>query len=137
MKIEVVDQPDSGLADFFEKRIEEFNVARWDVKHKVPLAVKVCDSTGEILAGGAGKSFGNWLLIDNIWVSEKLRGQNLGSKILEALESAARDRGCKYVLLDTLDFQARPFYEKRGYKLRWVMENYPRVGLKNFMTKDL
>ena len=39
---------------------------------------------------------------------------------------AAIKRGCKFALLDTLNFQAKPFYEKFGYKLQWAQENYPR-----------
>ena len=137
MHIETLENPDPALADFFAARIEEFNLERWEVKRKVPLAVKVTGDDGAIAAGGAGRTFGWWFLLDNLWVSEACRGRDLGTRVLSALEDAARARGCKYVLLDTLDFQARPFYEKHGYVLRWTQEHYPREGRKHFMTKDL
>lgn len=137
MKIEVVDSPESHLAEFFEKKIEEFNLARWEVKRKQPLAIKVSNDQGVIVAGAAGKTFGLWLLIDNIWVDESLRGKNMGTQILEKLESAAKSRGCAYALLDTLNFQARPFYEKRGYSVQWTQKHYPKDGAKYFMVKEL
>jgi GNAT superfamily N-acetyltransferase len=137
MRLEVVETPDKALADFFEERLEEFNRARWTIKDKIPLAIKVTNDQGEIVAGCAGKTFGLWLMIDNLWVSETLRGQNYGSKILLQMHSAAQARGCKYVLLDTLNFQARPFYEKHGYKLQWTQNHYPKDGCKYFMMKEL
>ena len=137
MNIEVIDVPDKTLIDFFEKRIEEFNVARWEVKEKKPLVVKITDDQGEIIAGAAAKSFGLWLLLDNLWVSELHRGKDLGTKILKLIESSALSRGCQFILLETLNFQARPFYEKHGYKVEWTQNNYPKDGCKYFMTKEL
>ncbi len=137
LKLEVVEEPDAGLIDFFDKRIEEFNFARWDIKVKRPIAVKISDTGGNIVAGASAKSFGFWLLLENLWVREDQRGRDLGSRVLSALTDAASARGCKYVLLETLDFQARPFYEKHGFSLMWTQENYPRVGRKFWMFKEL
>ncbi len=137
MKIELIDSPDENLNDFLFKKIEEFNMVRWEVKEKKGIAVQVKDETGSIVAGAAGKTFGLWLLLENLWVSEELRGQNFGSKVLELIESGARRRGCSYVLLDTLNFQARPFYERHGYRVEWTQSSYPRDGCKYFMVKDL
>lgn len=137
MKINLIENPGKEIAEFFEKRIEEFNLARWDIKEKIPLAITVEDPDGNIIGGVSAKTFGLWLLIDNLWISESQRGKDLGSKILASLESAAIGRGCLYALLDTLDFQARPFYEKNGYKVEWTQSDYPTKGAKYFMTKNL
>lgn len=137
MKIETIENPDKDLIQLLGRKIDEFNHAHWEIKEKIPLAIQVKSETGELLAGAAGKTFGLWLLIDTLWVSEALRGQNMGSKILQAFELAARERGCQFALLDTLNFQARPFYEKHGYKVEWTQENYPKDGCKYFMTKLL
>ena len=136
-KIEVLPNPDAEYVAFLNRQIDEFNHAHWEIKTKVPLAVRLTDDAGAVIAGGVGKTFGLWLLIDVIWVSEANRGQDLGTKVLKALEDAARTRGCAHALLDTLGFQARPFYERFGYNVRWTQEHYPRDGHKFFMTKDL
>ncbi|MEQ1877923.1 MAG: GNAT family N-acetyltransferase [Bdellovibrionia bacterium] len=137
LQVEVVENPGEELVDFFEKRLKEFNDRHWEVKEKVPLVVTVRNEANEIVAGAAGRTFGNWLLLDNLWVSERLRGLDMGSKVLAQMETTAAQRGCKSVLLDTLNFQAKPFYEKHGYKVEWVMPKYPRDGHKYFMTKEL
>ncbi|MGE0525768.1 MAG: GNAT family N-acetyltransferase [Bdellovibrionales bacterium] len=137
MEIKLVDSPDKELLDFFENRIEEFNNARWEIKKKRPVAVCVKAQEGVIIAGAAGKTFGKWLLIDNLWVAEHMRGSGLGSRVLKAMEASAKERGCEFVLLDTLNFQARPFYEKHGYECQWVQPHYPRDGCKYFMVKVL
>jgi predicted N-acetyltransferase YhbS len=137
MNIEIVETLDKELVQFIDKKLDEFNFARWEVKEVKPLAVKVTESNGEIVAGSSGRTFGYWLLLDTLWVSEHLRGQDLGSKILDQMETSAKNRGCKFILLDTLNFQAKPFYEKHGYKLQWTQNFYPKVGCKYFMVKEI
>lgn len=88
MKIELIESPHQELMDFFANKIEEFNLAAWEVKKKNPLAVKI-HRDRVILGGASAKTFGLWLLIENIWVSETLRGQNLGTQILQMLEAEA------------------------------------------------
>ena len=133
---------------YFSNKLKYFEEKRYKInqghnyfipylKEKVPIAVTIHDSSNMIVGGVAAKTFGLWLLIDNLWMSESLRGQGLGSQVLLNLEEAARKRGCRYALLDTLEFQARPFYEKHRYKVKWTQENYPKTGAKFFMVKEL
>ena len=137
MNIEVLQNPDQSLVDFLDKKIDEYNWQHWEVKERLPVAVQIKNDQGDIIAGAAARSFGDWLLLDTLWVSDTLRGQNIGSKILKKIEHAGRERGCKRCLLDTLNFQAMPFYEKHGYVTQWVQEGYPKIGCKYFMVKDL
>jgi len=99
--------------------------------------VQLKNGQGEVVAGAAGRTFGDWLLISTLWVSDELRGQNIGRKILAEMESAGKSRGCKKCLLDTLNFQAMPFYQKYGYETQWTQEGYPKTGCKYFMVKTL
>jgi len=137
MNIEVLDNPDQELVDYLDKKIADFNWANWEVSERKPLAVQIKNAKGVVIAGAAGRSFGDWLLINTLWVSEELRGQNIGSKILKKIETSAKERGCIKCLLDTLNFQAMPFYEKRGYKTQWIQQGYPKTGCKYFMVKEL
>jgi len=137
MNIEILDEPEQTLIDFLDKKIAEFNWARWEVSERKPLAIQLKDELGNITAGASARTFGNWLLIDTLWVSESLRGKAIGCKILAELENAAKERGCTLSMLDTLNFQAMPFYEKYGYQTKWVQEQYPKTGCKYFMVKEL
>jgi GNAT superfamily N-acetyltransferase len=137
MNIEVLQNPDQQLIDYLDKKIADFNWENWEVSERTPLAVQIKNDKGEIIAGAAGRTFGDWLLINTLWVSDVLRGQNIGSKILREIEFAAKQRGCSKCLLDTLNFQAMPFYEKHGYTTQWIQDNYPKTGCKYFMLKEL
>lgn len=137
MDIEVLSNPPQSLVDFLENKIDQFNLEHWEVKERHPLAVQLKDAQGNIIAGAAARSFGKWLLLDNLWVDDSLRGKNVGSNILHKIEEAGKSRGCETCLLDTLNFQAMPFYRKHGYEVQWVQENYPESGSKYFMTKTL
>ena len=136
MKLTVLENPSSELIAFLDKQIIEFNWAHWEVSERLPLAVEICDGD-ETIAGAHGRTFGNWLQITSLWVSEAHRHLGLGKQVLEAIENAGKARGCISVVLDTLNFQAKPFYEKYGYQVQWVQENYPKTGAKYYMTKQL
>ncbi len=135
MKVNIIEHHDQSLTDFLDKKIADFNWQHWEVNERLPLAVQITNDQGEIIAGAGARTFGDWLLINTLWVSEELRGQNIGSKILNELEKAAQKRGCKKSLLDTLNFQAKPFYEKHGYCVQWIQEDYPKTGCKYYMVK--
>lgn len=137
MKIEVLENPEQALIDYLDKKIDDFNWANWEVSKRLPLAVQIKNDQGIIIAGAAARSFGDWLLLDTLWVSDELRGQNIGSELLKEIEDVGRERGCIRCLLDTLSFQAMPFYEKHGYKTQWTQQGYPKTGCKYFMVKEL
>lgn len=115
----------------------EYNLARLEDKHPMDLGVYYEDGASGKLAGLIGSTHGNWLSVKFLWVSEKLRGQKIGSLLLEQAEETARDRGCKFAFLDTFSFQAPSFYQKHGYREVFVLENYPLEGKRYYYTKTL
>jgi ribosomal protein S18 acetylase RimI-like enzyme len=115
----------------------EYNLARIEDKNPKDLGVYLEDEKGEMLAGLIGNTHGNWMTVKFLWVSEKLRGQNIGSQILRKAEETAKERGCKYAFLDTFSFQAPEFYKKYGYKEKFVLEEYPVEGKRYYFTKTL
>jgi len=137
MNIEILENPEQELIDYLDKKIADFNWANWEVSERLPLAIQIKNDAGEVIAGAAARTFGDWLLLNTLWVSEELRGQDVGSQILKKIEEAGKNRGCIKCLLDTLNFQAMPFYKKHGYKIKWIQDGYPKTGCKYFMVKQL
>lgn len=115
----------------------EYNLARIEDKNPKDLGVYMEDEKGEMLAGLIGNTHGNWMTVKYLWVSDNLRGQNIGSHILKKAEETAKERGCKYAFLDTFSFQAPEFYKKYGYKEKFVLEEYPVEGKRYYFTKML
>ena len=125
-----------ALSSILRSKIVEFNAQHFDAQ-RVPLGYKFTDEQGELVAGISGCVFGNWLMISWLWCSDSARGKGLADKLLTALEQAAIELGATTAQLDTLDFQAKPFYEKRGYSVKYQLNNYPRSGTRYFMEKPL
>ena len=57
-----------------------------------------------------------WLHVALFWIAAAERRRGLGSSLLRAIETAAIERGCTQAHLDTFSYQARPFYERHGYR---------------------
>ncbi|WP_417347032.1 GNAT family N-acetyltransferase [Ferrimonas sp.] len=137
MKLEVIQSPTEELVESLRSRIRALNRANWPEVERKPLAVALHDEQGELLAGASGSSFGHWLHLDWLWVDEALRGEGWGKQILEEFERQGKQRGCRWCFLDTLEFQARPFYEQHGYQAVWEQQQYPLTGCRAYMTKTL
>ncbi|RXJ74072.1 biphenyl 2,3-dioxygenase [Veronia nyctiphanis] len=91
-----------------------------------------------VLAGCVARLFGQWIKIEYVWVDDASRGKGIGGKLLEELENVGRQKGCKRALVDTLSFQALPFYQKQGYVKQMSLEDYPVDDMQlHFLTKSL
>lgn len=102
-----------------------------------PLGIFMKDASGTIVGGVWGYVNWNWLFIGLVWLSKDLRGGGYGRRMMEAIEAAAVERGCRYSHLDTFSFQARPFYEGMGYEVFSTLNDYPEGHQRFFMKKKL
>lgn len=100
------------------------------------LAVYWRDEHQVIQGGLIGKIKGEWLCIEFLWMHESLRKGGYGTKLMQAAERAACERGCRHALVDTMSFQALPFYQKNGYQLQLTLENFPEPGsARHYLSK--
>lgn len=83
---------------------------------------------GGKIVGGCIVNVHQWgrAVLACLWVDEPYRGHGLGSMLIRTAEDAAREKGCYYLCLGTIDFQARPLYEKHGFQVFTTNENFPR-----------
>lgn len=102
-----------------------------------PIGVFMRDEHGALVGGIWGYVNWNWLWIGAVWLSESLRGLGYGRQMMELIEQAGRERGCRYSHLDTFSFQARPFYEGLGYEVFATLDDYPAGHQRFFMKKTL
>jgi GNAT superfamily N-acetyltransferase len=134
--IEVTDAPSAADRDAVRDGLIAYNdrfLGRYDLR---PLAVLLRGSN-RLIGGLIGETGRGVLKLELVWVAEVLRGQGVGSRLLLAAEAEAIARGCRKAMLDTYDFQARPFYERHGYRVLLEIDGYPN-GHKSFlMAKTL
>ena len=103
------------------------------VEH-TPLNLYVRAHDGTVLGGLLGGTIWGWLYVEILWLAEPLRGHGLGSCLLAQAEAEAVRRGCLLARLDTIDFQALPFYQKHGYVIFGVLEDWP-IGHRSFSLR--
>jgi len=137
MNFEITDTIKEQDRETIYQGLLEYNVARIEDKNPKDLGIYFQDETGKKLAGLIGDTHGKWLTIKYLWVSEELREKNIGSQILKQAEETAKERGCKYVFLDTFSFQAPMFYKKHGYQEVFALEEYPVTGKRYYFTKSI
>lgn len=102
-----------------------------------PLTLFVRDAHGTIVGGLLGGTIWSWLYVDILWLSDELRGQGYGSRLLAEAEQMSVERGCIAAQLDTMSWQALAFYERHGYIVFGVLENFPPGHRKYFLQKPL
>lgn len=76
-----------------------------------------------------------WMHLQWMWIAELHRRAGVGRRLVETAEQEGQKRGCLHVSVDT--FQAREFYEKLGYSVYGVMEDYPIGHSKFHLRKTL
>ncbi len=102
---------------------------------KITAAVR--DTSGAIRGGAVGRIAGDSMYVEVVWNDDSIRTQGLGRRMMLALEEEAKKSGVREAWLYTMSFQAKPFYEKLGYRqfaeLPWQGGKHQR----HFMRKDL
>jgi len=101
------------------------------------LKIFLRDKENRTVGGITADLFGGWAYISLLWVEESLRNQGFGSELLRRLEREAVSLGCTKAHLDTYSFEARPSYEKAGYKVFGKLDDYPAGHCKYFLWKAL
>ena len=114
-----------------------YNASFYGPPKEKKLAISARAEDGRLVAGLLGQTQHGWLHVGWLWVSEELRNQRIGTELMRRAEAEALERGCHHAHLTTLDFQARDFYERLGYAVFGVLENYPRPHKRFFMQKPL
>ena len=133
----VFDEKGGADAQLVRERLDLYNVGATGVSAYYPVHFFVKSSLGETRGGVLGGIWGGWLQVFFLWVDESVRGQDWGTRLMDRAESYARGLGCHSVTLDTHSFQARPFYEARGYEVFGTLDDYPRGHKKFFLRKKL
>jgi GNAT superfamily N-acetyltransferase len=129
--------PADGLSRLVTDGLALFNVAATGQAEWYPLGFFLKSAEGEWLGGLLGHIWGGWLHVTQLWVAAPARRRGNGTRLLQAAERYAVERGCHAATLDTMSFQARPFYEKLGYQVFAELDGYFMGHSKYFLRKQL
>jgi len=117
--------------------VRDFNVSILGEADSLPLHVFVRGDTGDVIGGLVGATYWEWLHTESLWVGDQHRRRGYATRILQLAEAEAVRRGCQNAFLDTFSFQARPLYEKLGYRVVGTIGGFPSGYERHFMVKAL
>jgi GNAT superfamily N-acetyltransferase len=101
------------------------------------IAIFLRDTQDAIHGGILGGVWGGWLHIEILWISDAYRHLGRGDQLIRAAEAEARAFGATGAYVETFSFQARPFYERHGYRIVGRIDDYPPGETYYFLSKSL
>ena len=117
--------------------LRAFNVAHVGEPREQRLTILARAPDSRIVGGLVGHTKWGWLYVAKLWLDDRHRGGGLGTRLMLRAEEEARARGCADAMLDTFEYQARPFYEKLGYEVFGVLEGFPPGHRQYYLRKSL
>jgi GNAT superfamily N-acetyltransferase len=136
LRIEVTDVPTPADHEAIRDGLIVDNDAFLGPADFRPLGV-LARQDGALVGGLIGETGRGVLQVYLFRVAPQARGRGLGTRLLAAAEAEALARGCRTVLVDTFDFQARPFYERHGYRCYAAIDGWPNGHRTCHMVKRL
>ena len=135
--ITLTDQPNPDDVRFIEEGLATYNLQYAPPYNTHRLVVLLRAEDGKLLGGILGLTWWGWLRIDIMWLDESMRGQDWGTRLMQTAEAEAIRRGCRHAFLDTMSFQALPFYLKLGYTAFGQLDDLPVGHSMHFLQKEL
>jgi GNAT superfamily N-acetyltransferase len=123
--------PDLANIRILEDRLYEFNVQATGHSDGELYGIFLRDQNGAVIGGADGWTWGATCYVRHLYLPEAMRGQGLGTKLMDLIEQQALARRCELIVLESHDFQAPEFYRRRGFVATGSVEGYPR-GHRNF-----
>ena len=128
MEFKFIENPGITAVNEIRDRLKAYNNQFWEVTDKPQYSLTV-NEDGCLVGGLVFSVFGDWLELEFLWVDQDFRGRGgVGKELLARAEAYAKDFGCKTAVVNTMSFQAKPFYEKNEYVLMYTQKNYPKTS---------
>lgn len=94
------------------------------------------DDNNEIQGGCNGTNIYGCLYIDQLWISEHLRGNGYGTKLMLEAEIFGRNQGCNFAAVNTMNWEALEFYKKLGYYVEFERHGFFKDSIFYFLRKN-
>ena len=94
-------------------------------------------NNNELIGCAVAQIFWGQLHIKYLIVEEKYRGQGYARKLMERVFEYGNQQGCKFVFVETMNFQAPEFYQKLGFKIELKRDGYKNGTSFYYLCKNL
>ena len=99
--------------------------------------VFIKDKEKKFFGGVKGITYYGCLYVDMLWIHTNLRHQGWGTKLMLEAEKIGKERKVSFATVNTMDWEALPFYQKLGYEIEFTREGYEKNSKMFFLRKKL
>jgi GNAT superfamily N-acetyltransferase len=103
------ENPDLDDLRRLEEATYEFNVQATGISDGRPFASFLRDAEKAVVGGISGWTWGKTCFIGHLFVPAELRRQGYGTRLVQAVEAEAINRGCDQTVVRTMTFKPRGF----------------------------
>jgi len=135
INIQQQDQPLAEDRAYVSQQFRAFNDQQCGVFPSKEVNLFAYAPDQQIIGGLFGEISWGWLHVDTLWIAESYRQSGIGTSLMDRAEAEARKMDVHQAYLETTDFQALGFYEKRGYQVFAQLENQPPGHTCYYMKK--
>lgn len=141
--MEIKNIEDSNFEKIIGTQLHKFNRenCEWILKNteEKPTKTNYCNfgvyDNDKLIGGAVGYIAWKWYFLDQLWIDKQYRKSGIGTKIINKIEQCAKDKELLGVRMETWSFQARGFYEKKGYEVYATFEDCPPGTIDYFLRK--
>ena len=132
-EIRFSESPSSDARSRVAEQLENFNRRAAGHEGGTELGAFI-ERDEEVVAGIVGWVWGGTSYIDLLWVTDLLRHEGIGTRLLKGFEKEAKKRGALQTVLTSGSFQAPEFYKRHGYEVIGEVPEHP-VGHTEFTLR--
>lgn len=81
--------------------------------------------------------FWGQMQVKDLFIDENYRRKGYATKLMNHAMEYARSRGCKFIMLETMSYQAPKFYKKLGFTLEFIRKGFANGTSIYYFKKDL
>ena len=119
------------------KGIMEYAQQQKSMKPIEFFAFFIRDQNGDIVGGCSGNNIYGCLFVDTLWVTNDLRHQGYGKKLMNEAEELARKSNCRFMAVNTFDWEGLDFYKKLGFHIEFERHGFKKDSIFYFLRKNL
>ncbi|WDV45670.1 GNAT family N-acetyltransferase [Clostridiaceae bacterium M8S5] len=135
-KLEITNKKHEVYSKIVDEQVKAYNEVLKIDEAKIDIEY-VAFNQEKLVGGVYGYLIQDYLYVSILWVDEAYRGNDIATKLMDLIEDEAKEKGYNHFYLGTCTFQAKGFYEKRGYKVKMIISNCPKGYDDHTMVKKI
>ncbi|MCW8405312.1 GNAT family N-acetyltransferase [Legionella pneumophila] len=136
LKLSFLENPDPDDVQILTNGIKAYAKQQRGFESLDFFACFIRNADNSIVGGCSGGTLYGGLHVDNLWVSESIRHQGWGTKLMQAALKYGNEKGCAFATVNTMDWEAIEFYKKLGFTLEFERHGFQKNSIFYFFRKE-